>query len=184
MSRGGWTMLIGGVILLVGIGLFAFGFAGLFTGFTPEVTTLVPGAYLNRTVDAQTPGSILTYFVEIQDFTDGDEVVVFVQLPSGGEAQRATVNTEGSFPLIYVATEAGTHTVVIQNTASRSLDVRSAATEIDVTSATLASIGTILGFVGFVVFIIGLILWIVDRGRARKQRPTGMPPPPTSPPYP
>ncbi|MEE9197029.1 MAG: hypothetical protein V3U45_02700, partial [bacterium] len=170
MSRGGWVMLIAGVALLVGIGLFAFGVAGLFAGFTPETTTLAPGAYLNRTVDVQTPGSILTYLVEIRDFAEGDEVIVFVQLPSGGEAQRATVNTAGSFPLLYVVTEAGTHTVVLQNTASRSLDIRSAATEIDVTSATLASIGTILGFAGFVLFIIGLLLWIVDRGRARRQR--------------
>ncbi len=184
MSRGSWIMLIGGVVLLVGIGLFALGTASFLSSFAPGTTTLSPGAFQNLTVDVQLTQSALTYRIEIQDFTAGDELTVFIRTPSGTEVQLATTNS--AFPLTetYITTEAGVHTVVIENAGAQSVTFDHAAAEIDFTVASLIAIGALLGFAGFVVFIIGLILWIVDRGRARRQRPTGLPPPPTSPPYP
>ncbi|MFQ5907611.1 MAG: hypothetical protein ACE5JE_02100 [Thermoplasmata archaeon] len=171
-------MIIGGVVLLVGIGLFAFGFASLISGFTPQPTTLSAGAYLNRTTDAQAVGSVITYLVEIQGFSAGDEVTVFVQLPAGGEAQRTTLNTTGALTQFYITTEAGAHAIVIQNTGSLSVDISSAAAAIDGTALTLVSIGTYAGIAGFIVLIVGLILWNVDR--RRRPRPTmEMPPPPS-----
>ncbi|MFQ6013698.1 MAG: hypothetical protein ACE5LS_08705 [Thermoplasmata archaeon] len=178
MSRGGWIMIIGGVILLVGIGLFAFGFASFFADFNPASTNLAPGDHLNRTFEALALGSSLTYLVEIQDFAAGDEVTVFVQLPSGGEAQRTTVNTSSTLTQLYSVTESGTHTLVIQNTASQSVDILSAVNKFELGSATLLTIGFFLGIAGFIVLIVGLILWAIDRGRRRRQ-PVGMPPPPT-----
>jgi hypothetical protein len=178
MSRGGWIMLIGGVALLVGIGLFAFGFAGL---FAPDTTTLSPGAFQNRTVDVQSTQSALTYMIRIQDFTADDELTVFIRTPSGVGVQRSTITSPSALTAVYIATETGVHTVVMENTGAQSVTFIHAANEVDFTVSSPLAIGTFLGFAGFVIFIIGLILWIVDRVRARRQQPTGMPPP-TSPP--
>ncbi len=181
MSRGGWIMLIGGISLLVGIGLFAFGTASFLSSFAPDTTTLSPGAFQNRTVDVQLTESALMYLIGIQDFTAGDELTVFIRTPSGAEVQRATIDSASALTATYIPTEAGVHTVVMENTGAQSVTFTHAASEIDFTAASPIAIGTFLGFAGFVVFIIGLILWIVDRGRTRRQQPTGMPPP-TSPP--
>ncbi|MCJ2531344.1 MAG: hypothetical protein LN413_03360 [Candidatus Thermoplasmatota archaeon] len=184
MSRGGWIMIIGGIVLLVGIGLFAFGTASFLSSFAPDTTTLSPGAFQNLTVDVQSTQSALMYLIGIQDFAAGDELTVFIRTPSGAEVQRAAMNSASPLTATYITTETGVHTVVVENTGAQSVTVIHAANEIDFMAASLITIGTFLGFGGFVVFIIGLILWIMDRGRARRQRPTGMPPPPTSPPYP
>ncbi|MFQ5918954.1 MAG: hypothetical protein ACE5I4_02765 [Thermoplasmata archaeon] len=182
MSRGGWVMIIGGIILLVGIGLFAFGSASFLASFAPGTTTLPTGTFLNRTVDVQLPQSALTYFVQIQGFTAGDEVTIFVRTPSGAEVQQAVISSGNPLTATYITTETGVHTVVMQNTGSQSITFIQAANEIDFTAASLVALGTFLGIGGFIVFIIGLILWIVDRGRKRR-RPTAMPPvPPSTPP--
>ncbi|MFQ6013570.1 MAG: hypothetical protein ACE5LS_08010 [Thermoplasmata archaeon] len=178
MSRGGWVLLIGGVLLLVGIGLFAFGSASFLSAFAPDFATLAPGEFQNRTVNVEAPGSVLTYMVGIQDFTAGDQVTVFILTPSGGEERRATVNSTGPLTDTYLTAEAGLHTLVIQNTAPQSVDIFFAANEIDLTAAGLVFAGTLLGVAGFIVLIVGLVLWLVDRGKRRRPT-TGMPPPPS-----
>jgi hypothetical protein len=182
MSRGGWIMIIGGVVLLVGLGLFAFGSASFLASFAPDSTTLSAGAFLNRTVDVELPQSALTYLLQIENFASGDEVTVFVQTPSGAEIQQAVINSGNPLTATYITTETGVHTVVMENTGSQSVTVLHAVSEIDFTAASMVAIGTFLGIGGFIVFIIGLVLWIVDRGRERRKA-TGMPPlPPTTPP--
>ncbi len=182
MSRGGLIMIIGGIVLLLGIGLLSFVTASFLASFAPITTTLDPGAFLNRTVDVQLPQSTLTYLVEIQNHTAGDEMTVFVRTPSGSEVQQAVINTTSPHGATYTTTETGVYTVVIRNTGSQDLTVIHRANAIDVTAASLIAIGTFLGISGFVVFIIGLVLWIINRGRERR-RPTEVPPaPPTMPP--
>ena len=181
MSRGGWIMIIGGVLLLVGIGLLAFGTASFIAGFSPTSTSITVGEHENRTVQAQT-GAILGYLVAIENFAAGDEVSVFIQLPVGGSVNSATVNSGNPLTAQHLATEAGVYTLVIQNTGNRTVTVLSAIDAFDVNSSLLAGAGLLLGFVGFIVFIIGLVLWIINRGRMRR-RPTEMPPaPPNTPP--
>ena len=181
MSRGGWIMIIGGIVLLVGIGLLAFGTASFLAGFAPTSTSLLVGEYENRTVVAQT-GAVLGYLVAIENFAGGDEVSVFIQLPEVGSVNSATVNSATPLSAQYLATEAGVYTLVIQNTGNRTVTVLSAIDALDVNSGLLAGAGLLLGFGGFIVFIIGLVLWIIDRGRKRR-RPTEMPPaPPSMPP--
>lgn len=176
MSRGGWIMIIGGVVLLVGIGLLAFGTASFLSQFAPDRVALATDAYQNHTVDVVEIGSALTYVVGIEDFTLGDELTVFIQTPSGGEAQRATVTT-GTLTTSFVTSELGLHTLVIQNTGLRTVTIIHAVSVIDILAASLVATGIFLGIGGFIVFIVGLVLWIVARGRQRRQ-PMEMPPPP------
>ncbi|MDX1534852.1 MAG: hypothetical protein R3291_04460, partial [Thermoplasmata archaeon] len=116
MSRGGWIMLIGGIVLLVGIGLFAFGSANFLASFAPDTTNLAAGAFDNRTVDVQLPQSALTYLVQITDFQAGDEVTVLVRTPSGAEVNEAVLDSNSPLTATYITTETGVHTVVIENT--------------------------------------------------------------------
>ncbi|MFQ5552294.1 MAG: hypothetical protein ACE5EW_00980 [Thermoplasmata archaeon] len=178
MSRGGWIMIIGGVILLVGIGLFAFGTASLLPNL--ESTTLSPSEFLNQTVDVREAGSALVYLVQIEQFASGDELTVFIRTPSVEEVGRTTVSSADLFfpSPPYVTTEPGPHMIVIQNTAGQSVSLLSGAIEISFTTLALISAGFILGFAGGIVLIVGIVLWALDRRRQRRQ-PLEMPPPPT-----
>ncbi|MEE9592745.1 MAG: hypothetical protein V3W28_04100 [Thermoplasmata archaeon] len=178
MSRGGWLMLIGGVVLLVGIALFAFGSASFLASLDPTFTTLSPGAFQNLTLEVSESGSLLTYVVGIQDFTEGDEVTAILLLPSGQEAQRATLDTGGPLTANFVARDTGTYTVVIQNTATLTVEVFHTASAINVTEQNLLTAGILTGVVGFITLIGGLIVWIMQRGRQRRQQTLEMPPPP------
>ncbi|MEE9164023.1 MAG: hypothetical protein V3U17_04455 [Thermoplasmata archaeon] len=181
MSRGGWIMIIAGILLLVGIALFAFGTAGFLAGFSPTSNSITVNGYENRTVQAEV-GVVLGYLVAIENFAAGDEVSVFIQPPGGGAVNSATVNSASPLSAQYVATDTGAHVLVIQNTGSRTVTVLSAMNTLDPASTLLGGAGFLLGIVGFILFIVGLILWIIDRGRARR-RPTEMPPaPPSMPP--
>ena len=182
MSRGGWIVLIGGIMFLIGIGLFAFGSASFLADLSTASSTLSPGAFQNLTVEVSEVGTLLTYSVSLPDFSPGDEVTVLLRLPSGQETQRTTLESSGPLAATYVATGTGTYTVVIQNTATQSVEISHTATSIGLAAQGLLSAGFLVGIVGFIALIIGLILWLVDRRRARKQQPTGLPPPPTSPP--
>jgi hypothetical protein len=178
MSRGGWILLIGGVALLVGIGLFAFGTANFLASLNLTFTTLSPDGFENRTLEVTEVGSLLTYVVRIEDFTTGDAVNVRLLLPSGQEAQRATLDTGGPLTANFVAAGTGTHTVVIQNTATRSVEVSHSASAINVTEQNLLTAGVLTGIVGFITLIGGLIVWIRERRRQRRQQTLEMPPPP------
>lgn len=178
MSRGAWIMLIGGVSLLVGIALFAFGFAGIFPNLVPTTTSLTPGEFLNRTTSVQA-GSFVNYVVGISSFAVGDNLTVVVQpLPPGGSQEPATVNTADPAIVTIFAPEARNYTLVIQNTGGRTVDVFVTITELTATSVGLITAGVLVGIGGLVVLIVGFILWYLDRRRGPQTMP-GMPPPPT-----
>lgn len=169
-------MIIGGVVLLVGIGLFVFATASLVPPF--EFAPLAPGAFQNRTVDVQQAGSVVTYLVQITEFAPGDELTVFIQTPSGGEVRRTTVNTAAILsPLPYMTIEPGPHRVVIQNTGTQSVTILWAAGVVGLTTLVLLFVLFLFVIGGFIVLIIGLILWIVDRGRRRREAMETPPPP-------
>lgn len=169
-------MLIGGIALLVGVGLFAFGTAGLLATFSPRTTSLPPGEFFNESVSAQ-PGSVLTYLVGIDNFAAGDQLAVAIQPPTGGSQQQATVNTSDPLIANFTVSQSGTHSLVIQNTGPRTVSVLYAIAPLDLNALLLAGAGVFLGFAGLIVFIVGLVIWIVGRRRRPPVTPE-MPPPP------
>ncbi len=161
MSRGAWIILIGGILLIVGIGLFAASVFGLVSGFDFETTTLGPGDYENKTVSLQA-SEVLTYVVSIADYTQGDQVTVFVKSPTGAEENR-TVVTSQDYTNAHIASEAGDYMVVIQNTGSDSVSILHFAGRVDISVALLVLVAMGLGAVGFIILIVGIIIWAIDR---------------------
>ena len=177
MSRGAWFILIGGVALLIGIALFAFGSASFIASLNPTFISLSPGAFENRSLEVSEVGTLLTYVVGIQNFTSGDEVTVRLLLPSGQEAQQVLLDTAGPLTSTFVAMGTGTHTVVIQNAVARSVEVFHSASAISLTDQNVLTAGLLTGIGGFIVIVGGLIAWIIGRGRQRRQQRAQTPPP-------
>lgn len=173
-------MLVGGVLLIVGIGLFGFGAASFVSIFAQTSSTppLPPDGFFNQTVDLQV-GSVVLYTTGIENFATGDQLTVFIATPSGGQLQRSNVSSSTPVPNTYVANEAGVHALVLQNTGTRTVTALFNLQEVDPNLAILFSIGFFAGGAGLIVFIVGLVLWIVDRGKARPQPTLEMPPPPS-----
>jgi hypothetical protein len=146
-------------------------------GFDPT-ETLSSGAFQNLTVEVTEVGALLTYIVGIQDFAAGDEVTVLLLLPSGQEEQRAVLNTGGQLTGNFFAAGTGTHTVVIQNTATRSVDVFHTASAINPAEQIILSASVLTGIVGFFTLIGGITIWALDRRRQRRRQTLEMPPPP------
>ncbi len=169
MSRGAWIALIGLILIIAGVVLGVLSVLPLITGIDTTPDLLTPGEYLNRTITLER-GEALTYFVQIQDYTQGDQVTISVRLPSGLEVNETVVTTQ-QYTNVHVANVTGSHAVVIQNTGSGSVTVLHFATTVGATTGILLLAALAAGFVGFLVLIVGIVLWVVDRRKPAPQRP-------------
>lgn len=163
--------MIGGLLFFLGVGLAVpLGLVPLLGGLSPSPATLAPGEYLNTTVILER-GGVLTYFVAVQDYSQGDELTVFLQLPAGDPNNLTMVSSGDPYVATYEAEAGGPHAVVIQNTGTQEVTVLHAAAEVDLAAGLWLALGGLLAIVGIVVAVVGLILWIVDRGRRRRAPP-------------
>lgn len=164
MSRGAWIILIGAILIIAGIVLFAASVFGLISGLNLTTNTIAPGESFTRPISLEA-GDVLTYVVAIENYTAGDQVTVSLRLPTGAEV-NTTVVTSQSYTNAEVASSAGDHTLVIRNTGSQSVIVTHFAGQVNISSALLALAGMALGALGFILLIVGIIIWVLDRRKS------------------
>lgn len=164
MSKGLWVLVAGVVLLVAGGALFLTFTFGLIGDFVPSYEEVQPGAYANITVELS-EGEILTYFVDIDNDTSGDEVTVFLLLPDNTERGRTTV-TDGELTQTHQATAAGVHIVVIQNTGPEEVVIIAFAAPVDLLAGVWVLAAIVSGLVGFVLLIIGIVLLVTQRRSA------------------
>lgn len=165
MSRGAWVFLIGLLLLIVGVALFAVFAYGLVSTIEFQEVPLAPGEYLNDT-KAMNVGQFYSYFVFIVNYETGDELTVTLRYPTGNNTTPVVIESAQFGNSVPVETD-GIHTLIIQNTGETSVTVSYFAGELDLSSGIWLLLGVGLGIIGFVVLIVGLILWVVGRSRAR-----------------